>query len=146
MAKKETNELETLLPETEVTVAGEVIEIRPFHFAKLPKVIELITSFGTAIFGLFNGTSLQFDENNNVKIDQTFVKTVGKIVEEHFPEVVELISVYTGKPSTFYLDEKNDFDYEQGILLIARIVNKNIDFFTTRLSQVTKGIHAKIKK
>ena len=122
MPKKAANELDILLPEIEVTVAGEVVEIRPFHFAKLPKVIALLTSFGTATFGLFNGTSLQFDENNNVKIDQMFVETVGKVVEEHFPEVVELISVYTGKPTTFYLDEKNDFDYEQGILLVAKII------------------------
>ena len=145
---KHANELNVLLPETatEITVAGEVIEVRPFHFAKLPKIIELLTSLASAIYGLFKGDGLKFDEGNNVIIDQNFVDFVGKIIGEHFNEVVELISVYTGKPSSFYLDEKNDFDYEQGLLLLAKIIERNHSFFTKQLSQVIAKVQAKITK
>lgn len=47
MNMSEKNDLDILIPDNEIKLAnGETIVIKPFSFAKLPKVVALINSIG----------------------------------------------------------------------------------------------------
>ncbi len=145
MQKQKTeNELDILLPESEVIINGEVIEIKPFPFAKLPKVIELLTKMGVGIYELFKNGGLNFTEAGDVIINQAFLENIGKVIEDHFSEIVELMAIYTGKTSDFY--NKNEFNGEDGILILVQIIERNYDFFMKRLAPIIQRISAKAMK
>lgn len=144
MKQKETNnELDILLPESDVTINGEKIDIKPFPFAELPKVIKVLSKMGMAIYELITNDDLQFNENNNLIINQAFIESVGTVVENHFPEVMELTAIYTGKTVDFYKD--NAINGEDGLLLIIGIIERNYDFFTKRLAPALTKVKAKQK-
>lgn len=139
------NELDILLPESDITINGETIEIKPFPFSKLPKVIDALSKMGGGIYLLLADDGLKFNERGNVTINQTFLEKIGPLVDEHFPELIELIAIYTGKESSFY-SENEAFTAEDGLLLIAGIIERNYDFFTKRLFPAIQKISTKAKK
>ena len=146
MPKEEkTNALEVLLPESDVTINGEKIIIKPFPFYQLPKVIELLSKMGAGIYSLLTNKGLNFTNNGNVVINQNFLERVGPVLDEHFSEIVELMAIYTGKDASFYMNEENGFSGEDGILIIAEIIERNYRFFTKRLSPILAKIEAKMK-
>lgn len=146
MKQKETNnELDILLPESDITINGEKIVIKPFLFAELPKVIKLLAKMGAGIYELFGADGLKFSENGNVIINQAFLENIGTVIEDHFPEVVDLIAIYTGKTPAFYLDEEKGFNAEDGLLLLAGIIERNYGFFMKRLAPALTAIKAKQK-
>lgn len=143
--EKKNNELDILLPESEVVIKGEKIEIKPFPFAKLPKVITAISGMGAAIYKLFASNGLTFTEEGSVIINQAFLENIGAVTEEHFSDVVELIAVYTNKAASFYLDKEEGLNAEDGLMLLCGIIERNYDFFMKRLSPAIAKIKAKGK-
>ncbi|MBP2638789.1 MAG: hypothetical protein H6Q72_4696 [Firmicutes bacterium] len=139
------NELDVLLPESDVVVNGETITIKPFLFAELPKMVKLLAKMGAGIYELFGAEGLKFSEQGNVIINQALLDNIGTVIEDHFPEVVELIAIYTGKTPDFYTNEENGFNAEDGILLLAKIIERNYDFFMRRLASELTVIKAKQK-
>jgi hypothetical protein len=148
--KKEPNELDILLPEQDTVINGERIEVRPFHFSKLPKVIGLLSQMGAAIYQMLSHDGLEFKESGSPVMNEAFLLGIEPILTEHFPAVVSLISCYTNKDESFYMDEGNGFDYENGLLLISKIIERNYSFFTKRLAptmeKIISGIKEKAKK
>ncbi|HMM22683.1 MAG TPA: hypothetical protein PKA10_18345 [Selenomonadales bacterium] len=142
--QKKKNDLDILLPESEFILRGETIEIKPFPFRKLPKVIDLLSKMGAGIYSLLAGDGLNFNANGNVVINQSFLENIGRVAEEHFPEIVELMAIYTDKPVTFYTDE--GVNAEDGLMLLVGIIERNYDFFTKRLAPEMAKINAKKTK
>lgn len=142
--QKKKNDLNVLLPEAEVIIRGETVEIKPFPFHKLPKVIDLLSKMGAGIYTLLAGDGLNFNANGNVVVNQAFLENIGKVAEEHFPEIIELMAIYTGKPASFYTDES--VNAEDGLMLLAGIIERNYDFFTKRLAPELNKINAKRTK
>jgi hypothetical protein len=143
--EKSANELEILLPESEATINSHKIEINPFPFADLAKVIKILTKIGSGVFGMFANDTLKFGANGNLLITPAFLECVGEMVEDHFPEVVELIAIYTDKSPEFYMDRKNGITGEDGLVLLAMIVERNYSFFMKRLASVMAELKAKQK-
>ena len=139
------NELDVLLPEADVTINGEKIEIEPFPFTDLPKVIKILTKIGGGIFGMFANNTLKFKENGNPLITPELFECIGEMVEDHFPEVVELIAIYTGRSADFYMDRKNGITGEDGLVLFTMIIERNYSFFMKRLASVIAELRAKQK-
>lgn len=139
------NELDILLPESHIVINGEKIEIKPFLFPELPAIIKIFAKLGSSVFGMLQSDGLQFGENDNLLITPELLENVAEMVENNFPEIVEIISIYTRKPVEFYLDEKTGFNGEDGIILIAKIIERNYSFFTKRLASAIAEIKAKQK-
>lgn len=141
MSKKD--DLNILLPDHELTINGEEIVIRPFSFAKLPKVIALLSRIGVSIFELIkpeNGLSI--DDTGLVINDRLLEKLTG-IVEEHFADVAELMSIYCNKPKEYFFDEENGPNGEDGFVLLLTIIERNYNFFTKRLRPILAQISLK---
>ena len=132
-------DLETLLPDNEITVNGEVITIRPFPFAKLPKVIALLSRLGVGIFELFKSTN----SAGNLIINDTLFEKVGTIVEDHFADVGELMGIYCNKPTEYFTNEESGLNGEDGIFLLLAIIERNHSFFTKRLAPILAHLQDK---
>lgn len=139
-------DLETLLPDNEITVNGEIIVIRPFPFAKLPKVISILSRLGVGIFELFKGAQV----NGNLVINDDLLEKMGAIAEDHFPDVGALMGIYCNKPTEYFTDEENGLNSEDGLMLLLTIIERNYNFFTKRLAPIleqlqTKGLQTKVE-
>lgn len=137
------NELDILLPESDITINGETIEIKPFPFSKLPKVINILSKMGAAIYSLFEDKGISFTKEGNLIMNQAFLESVSNMIEEHFPTIVELIAVYTDKEPAFYNNDENGLSGEDGLVLLAGIIERNYDFFTKRLAPALTKIKKK---
>ncbi|MCM0759947.1 hypothetical protein M7775_15420 [Sporomusa sphaeroides DSM 2875] len=150
----EKNDLEILIPDSEIKLAsGETIVIKPFSFAKLPKVVALINSIGVGIFALLeagNGIQVeageQADGTATLEIDDLVVNKVNDFVETHFEEVVEVLAIYCRRPKEFFLDEDKGPDIEEACQIICTIIARHLDFFTKTLRPIVAGIRSKAEK
>ncbi|HML33855.1 hypothetical protein [Sporomusa sphaeroides] len=150
----EKNDLEILIPDSEIKLAsGETIVIKPFSFAKLPKVVALINSIGVGIFALLeagNGIQVeageQADGTATLEIDDLVVNKVNDFVETHFEEVVEVLAIYCRRPKEFFLDEDKGPDIEEACQIICTIIARHLDFFTKTLRPIVAGIRSKVVK
>lgn len=131
--------MDVLVPESEITVNGEVIVIRPFPFAKLPKVISLLSRLGVGIFELFKNT----DATGNPIVNDALVEKAGTIVEEHFSDVGELMGIYCNKPIEYFTNEESGLNVEDGISLLLAIIERNHSFFTKRLAPILSQLQDK---
>ncbi|TWH48554.1 hypothetical protein [Sporomusa sp. KB1] len=144
-------ELETLIPDCDITLAsGETIVIKPFSFAKLPKVVSLINSIGVGVFVLLearNGMQVaageQADGTSTLEIDDLVVNKVNEFVESHFDEVVEVMAIYCRQPKEFFLDEKRGPNIEEACQIILTIVERHLGFFMKTLRPIPARIRAK---
>lgn len=132
-------ELETLLPEGEITVNGEIITIRPFSFAKLPKVIDILSRLGVSIFQLFQ----QAEVNGNLVINDALLEKISVIAETNFPDVAALMAIYCNKPIEYFTDEENGLNGEDGLVLLLTIIERNFNFFTKRLAPILEQLKNK---
>ncbi|WP_434132763.1 hypothetical protein KIAC18_000295 [Sporomusa sphaeroides] len=150
----EKNDLDILIPDNEIKLAnGETIVIKPFSFAKLPKVVALINSIGVGIFALLeagNGIQVeageQADGTATLEIDDLVVNKVNDFVETHFEEVVEVLAIYCRRPKEFFLDEDKGPDIEEACQIICTIIARHLDFFTKTLQPILAGIRSKAEK
>lgn len=139
---KQENKLDLLLPEEDIILNGERIEVRPPHFLDLPKVMKCLFNMGTGIATVLSNENIKFKENGSPVFNQEFFDSVGVIVEEHFIDVVQLIALYTNKPIEFYANRESGLDMENGIILLGRVVERNFDFFTKHLKPMVMKLLA----
>jgi hypothetical protein len=144
--KEALNELAILLPESDITINGEKITIKPFMFAELPSIVKILTKIGAGVYRLFSKDGLHFSDSGNLVVNQAFLENIGPIFEDYFPEVAELMAIYTGKEPSFYLDKENGVTGEDGLVVLISIINKNYDFFMKRLAPILAEIEAKQKQ
>lgn len=150
----EKNDLDILIPDNEIKLAsGETIVIKPFSFAKLPKVVALINSIGVGVFTLLeaqNGIQVgvveQADETATLEIDDLVVNKVNDFIEAHFEEIVEVLAIYCRRPKEFFLDEEKGPDIEEASQIILTIIARHLDFFTKTLRPIVSGIRSKVVK
>ncbi|XKM14237.1 hypothetical protein RCS94_03470 [Orbaceae bacterium ac157xtp] len=100
--KEETNDLDILMPNREITIANEVITIREYSFKDALTIGAEIDQFTALIVAAMNGT-------NKITIEQADAIFINNI------ELVNsLISVSINKPISFI----ESLDYEDGIQLL----------------------------
>lgn len=144
-------ELEVLIPDCNITLSsGEVVVIKPFSFAKLPKVVALINSVGVGVFALLearNGIQvqpgIQDDGTATLEIDDLVINKVNEFIESHFEEVVEVLAIYCRRPKEFFLDEDKGPDVEEACQILLTIVERHLGFFTKTLRPILARIKAK---
>lgn len=132
-------ELETLLPEGEITINGEKIVIRPFSFAKLPKVIDILSRLGVSVFQLFQ----QAEVDGNLVINDALLEKISVIAEDNFPDVAALMGIYCNKPVEYFTDEESGLNGEDGLVLLLTIIERNYSFFTKRLAPILEQLKKK---
>ncbi len=144
-------DLDILIPDSDITLAsGEVVVIKPFSFAKLPKVVTLINSIGVGVFSLLearNGltTSEVNPEEGTAKmeIDDLIVSKVNEFIEAHFDEVVEVMAIYCRQPKEFFLNEEKGPNVEEACQILLTIIERHLGFFTKTLRPILERIKAK---
>lgn len=142
MAEK--SELDILIPDSEITLAsGEKIVIRPFSFAKLPKVVSLINSIGVGIFTLMEASKdvTLGDVNQEagtvpLEVDDLAINKVNEFIESYFEEIVEVLTIYCRRPKEFFLDEDQGPDIEEVCQIILLIVERHLNFFMKTLRPI----------
>ena len=145
MSKTEKNELDILLPESDITLGTETIVIKPFAFAKLPKIISILGSIGISVYELLKDENgIKFVDDNLV-INDTLLVKLSEVVQNSFPEICELMSIYTNKPKEYFLNEDQGLNGEDGIILLISIIERNYSFFIKRLSPSLTQLRAKAK-
>lgn len=138
-----TNDLDILLPEGDIEINGEKIVIRPFSFAKLPRVISLLSNLGVGMLMLLKSENGLATNEQDIIINDIWLEKFSEIVTEHFSDVVELISIYCNKPQEFFTDEKKGVNVEDALVLILTIIDRNYNFFIRRLCPVLTQISSK---
>ncbi|VBB05569.1 Hypothetical protein LUCI_0779 [Lucifera butyrica] len=144
-------DLEILIPDNPVTLAsGEIVVIRPFPFAKLPRVIALINSIGVGIFSLLearNGVTVGEVESiagtATLEIDDLVVNKVNEFVTSHFDEVIEIMGIYCSRPKEFFLDEEKGPNIEEACVILFTIIERHLVFFTKTLRPILAQIRSK---
>ena len=127
-------DLKTLIPDESIQIStGEEITIRPFPFAKLPKVVAALNRVGTAFFAVL--TSAKIEGDNLVFDDSTLFTAASSLIENHFEDVTELMACFCNKPAEWFRDEESGPNFEEGVLILIEIIRHNKDFFTKRLRQ-----------
>lgn len=112
-----TNEVALLFPQGKaVKVKTEEIIIKPFGFGKFPKVLALMKTFKDPAPGT----------------DITTV-SIGHLLADNAESVMELIVLATGKPRAYF----DDMEMDEGVDVIAAILEVNADFFVKRLQPKT---------
>ena len=147
-------DLQTLIPDESIKLStGEEITIRPFPFAKLPKVVSLVNSIGVGIFSLLEAhggiTAGDVDADAGtatLEIDDLVVNKVNEFVTNHFEEVVELMGIYCNRPKEFFLDEDNGPNIEEACVIIFTIIERHLGFFTKTLQPILASIRSKVAR
>lgn len=148
MSKKD--DLDILLPANTIAlVSGETVEINPFAFAKLPRVISLLNSIGVGFFVLFEARKgLLINQENpdgtvGLEVDDKVVNKVNEFIEAHFDEVVEVLSIYCRREKEFFLDVDKGPNVEEACQIILTIVERHLGFFTKTLQPILMKIRSK---
>lgn len=119
--KEESNDLATLMPNREITLAGETITVREYSFKDALTIGNDINQFVALIVNEMNGT-------NKITIEQA-----DAIFINNFELVNSLISVSINKPISFI----ESLGYEDGIQLLDWWWVVNSHFF---MNAVTRKI------
>ncbi|WP_371366299.1 hypothetical protein SRRS_07200 [Sporomusa rhizae] len=147
----EKNDLDILIPDYDITLdSGEIVVIKPFSFAKLPKVVSLINSIGVGVFALLearNGIQVEAGEQADgmatLEIDDMVVNKVNEFIESHFDEVVDVLAIYCRQPKEFFLDEEKGPNVEEACQILLTIVERHLGFFTKTLRPIMARIKEK---
>jgi hypothetical protein len=121
------NELAVIVPNPKIIeLSGEKIEIKPFTFGQLPKVMELIAKLT--------------EPASQIKSFQT--QELAKIFSVFGEDIIQVLSVCLNKPVDFI----NNLRQDEGILLVKTFIEVNADFFTqTVLPLVKDMVEQKLK-
>lgn len=110
-----------------VTINGELLTIKPFKFAQLPKVFKLVQPIVDTLNSMPGATKAQL---------------ITTMVAEHGERVLDLIVIVTGKDRAW----AEELDTDDGIRLLGAVLEVNYDFFiravmpaiTGRISQIAR--------
>ncbi len=109
----ELKELETLVPDSNVVnIKGQEIEIKPFKFFNLLRVLRIILR-----------------ASEDVSFTTTDEFTIIKLLSENPEALVEIFSIATGKNRDFF----EDLDTDEGVELVTKIYKTNESFFIQKV-------------
>lgn len=105
-----------------VTVAEQTLEIRPFTFGQLPRVLEIVGPF---LAGLIQQGQLD----------------LSGIIERDSERALRLCALATGKPRAWF----DAVPADEGLRLLAAIAEANADFFSSRLAPAAADLWPRMK-
>lgn len=121
-------ELDTLLPDEEITLSdGTKVSVQPFRFGQFPKVIRLISGIADRLTGT--------DEIDPLEIALA-------LVEDDGVAVLELMALSSNQPLTWCEALPGD----DGIALLGKVVEVNLDFFSRRVTPAIVQLSASLAK
>lgn len=106
-------ELKVLVPNEKISTKIGDIEIKPFKFTQFPRVIEILSGFGSEV---------NLDNLTAGDIVNLLMKNQGE-------DLFELMCMSSGKDKE-WLDE---LEADEGIELLIKVVEQNMDFFNKKL-------------
>jgi len=130
----ETGDLQVLFPNREITLNGETIEIKPFPFGKIPKVIKQASHLIQIVMSLPEGL---ITEEGDINLEDPATAIVLASMMEHGGGVIfEILAIAANKPLVWVEELQPD----EGILLLVKVWEINKDFFTKRLGPMLQQL------
>jgi hypothetical protein len=123
------SDLNTLFPDVELTVQGEVLTIRPFTFGQLPKVLKLTKSF-------YNDIQPFFEESQGNEAELTM-----KAMSVGGDDLIELIALGIKKPREWF----DSLQIDDGIRVATAFLEVNLSFFAQRVLPEVKTAMSKLQ-
>lgn len=114
------NDLEQLIPQTvEITLAGEAVAIKPLKIGQMPAFLRAITP----VMQQINGDGIDWLA----------------LFGEHGDDLLTAVAIAVGKPRE-WVDE---LAADEAILLAAKVIEVNADFFTRTVMPRLDGLIAR---
>lgn len=125
------SDLQVLFPERTVTLSKEKVEVRPFPFGSIPRVIAIL---GNSIGLLQNAPDLKATvegdgENKELVLDEKTISFLVDVVGQGGDNIMELIAVAANKD----IEYVKALDPDDGLKLAYKCYAVNQDFFKQRL-------------
>ena len=130
----ENGDLQVLLPNREITLNGEVVEIKPFAFGKIPKVIKQASHLIQVVMSLPEGLITE-DGDINLEDPATTI-VLASMLEHGGGAIFEILALAANKPMSWVEELQPD----EGILLLVKVWEVNKDFFTRRLGPLLQQL------
>lgn len=113
------NDLEQLIPQAvEITLAGEAVAIKPLKVGQMPAFLRAITP----VMQQLGGDGIDWLS----------------LFGEHGDELLTAVSIAIGKPRAWV----DALDADEAILLVAKVIEVNADFFTRTVMPRLDGLIA----
>jgi hypothetical protein len=111
------SDLQTIFPDAELTVQGEVLTIKPFTFGQLPKVLKLTKSFYSEVQPLFEDL-----QGNEAQLTMQVMAVGGD-------DLIELIALGIKKPREWF----DTLQIDDGVRVATAFLEVNLSFFAQRV-------------
>lgn len=121
------DDLKVLVPDETVTTSQGDVTVKPFKFTQFPRVIAVIQNY-----------TLSLDSLNLLEIGEI----ASLIASDGGEGIFELICLSTGKDRA-WLD---NLEGDEGIILVAKVVEVNLDFFAQKLTPSLNAFAERISK
>lgn len=122
------DELEVMFPSTvDFEVKGEIITVREFKFGELPLITKLLKRAAPMFI------------NAKAAGETDVPGIILAIIAECGDDLIELLAANIKKPRAFIEDLDNDV----GLNMMLRMIEVNVNFFTTRVVPNLKGLKLK---
>jgi hypothetical protein len=126
LSEKTTTDLEKLLPEREITIAGEAITVRPFFFGQLPKAVKLLRPIAEAL----RETGIASLEGNGLALAPDWALRLPQLFEEAGEPLVAFVAFAVGKPREWF----DTLEADEGVKLTKAVFESNASFFASRVA------------
>lgn len=120
-------DLKILVPDETVTTSQGAVTVKPFKFTQFPKVIAVIQNY-----------ALSLDSLNDLDISAI----ASLLTSDGGEGVFDLICLATGKDR----DWLDSLEADDGINLVAKVVEVNLDFFAQKLTPSIEAFAQRIGK
>jgi hypothetical protein len=110
----------------EVMIADKALRITPFKLGELPKVFRAVEPITTLVMEAFGS-------------QQSQIKSLTKIMVGGGDNVIDLIAIGSRQPRTWV----EDLDADQGIELLAAVIEVNASFFVQKVLPILNREMAK---
>jgi hypothetical protein len=121
-----TTDLEKLLPEREITIAGEAITVRPFFFGQLPKAVKLLRPIAEAL----RETGIASIEGNGLSLAPDWALRLPQLFEEAGEPLVAFVAFAVGKPREWF----DTLAADEGVKMTRAVFEANASFFVERIA------------
>jgi hypothetical protein len=134
MADTDPSDLETLLPDHEVTVNGEPIVVTPLFFGQYPKAIKLVRPLASVIqkSGAFSAIPITGPDGKasvNLQANSNWFESLPMLLEEGGEALIQFFAFAIGKPREWFDKVPGD----EGFDLAHAILKANSDFFVRKI-------------
>jgi hypothetical protein len=121
-----TTDLEKLLPEREITIAGEAITVRPFFFGQLPKAVKLLRPIAEAL----RETGIASLDGNSLALAPDWALRLPQLFEDAGEPLVEFVAFAVGKPRAWF----DTLAADEGVKLTRAVFEANASFFVEKIA------------